>query len=138
MGAIVRWIRARSTGEILAVLSPQDWDVYAEDDPERPKTWDGVQLSESDIDEKDQWLPGQIYIQQRKSEGKRGFAFRGTRGDVTEYRTIWARDVSEITARYPGLESLVGVTISWEDQQSTGYSDIDEPDEFLAKYGNDA
>jgi hypothetical protein len=119
-------------------LSPQDWQVWAENDPERPKTWDGYQLSESDIDEKDRWLIDQIYIQRRKSEGKRAFAFRGTRGGVTEYRTIWARDVSEITSRYSGLESLIGIPISWEDQQNMGNSDIDLPDDFLVKYQDDA
>lgn len=89
-------------------------------------------------DEPTGWLAESIYITQRESEGKWPFLFRSISSGVTEYRTIWAREESEITSQYSGLENMVGVGIPVEDLAGIGISDIDVSDEFLKKHRNDA
>jgi hypothetical protein len=93
-----------------------------------------AQESAYDIDSPAGWLSSFIYSKERESEGKWPFMFRGTKDGVNEYRTIWARDISEITTRYPGLENLTGKPTPVENLKNMGTSDIDEPDEFLARY----
>ncbi len=134
MGGVWMTISARSADEIeekypdLTVVDDRpDWmtyDVYEEI----------VKTSSYDIDSPTGWLFSFTYAKQRESEGKRPFMFRGVKGGVTEYRTIWARDVSEINSQYSGLEDLTGVPLSADDLDDMGTSDIDEPDEFLVRY----
>ena len=134
MGGVWMTINAQSANEIedkfadvKVVTDRPDW--MTDDEYKRI-----ARESAHDIDSPTGWLSSFIYSKQRESEGKWPFMFRGAKNDVTEYRTIWARDVSEVTSQYSGLENLVGLPIPVGDLKNMGTSDIDQPDEFLARY----
>ena len=125
---------ARRAVEVAAALKPPDWEIFAEEDPARPRWPDEDRLLESDIDHKADWLLEQIEIQRQQALGKRAFLFRAKVSDREKYRHVWARTLEEITTRYPSLTSMIGVGVSVEHLREVGYSDVDEPDEFLRRH----
>lgn len=123
MGSVGIKVFARSIDEVKSVLSEPDWKVYAPDETTHLRHLEN--LPESDIDKQSQLLQNLIQNEQQCRAGKTPFIVRDKRGEV---RFVWARSVSEMLDSFPNLTILSSVTT-----ESTGYSDIDNPDEFLRR-----
>ncbi|MDO8908254.1 MAG: hypothetical protein Q7W55_07115 [Pseudohongiella sp.] len=127
MGSVGIKVFARSIDEVKSVLPEPEWKVYAPDETGHLRHLE--RMPESDIDEKSQLLQTFIEIRLQNAEGKTSFIVRDKSGEV---RHVWARSIGEILDAYPKLFILSSVY-----SESTGYSDIDKPDDFLRRNAKD-
>jgi hypothetical protein len=112
------------------------WTVYSElEVEERNYQPNGLShISVSDIDNKTPYFQKCInYVQeeklfeQKRAAGKKqNFCYFDLKIGRT-YRVIWARNFEEIETRYPNVK----LTLWSEHVENGGFSDIDEPDDFL-------
>ena len=110
------------------------WKVYESNDPTRPAFGSNCAFQETDIDKREPWFHKQVELQKKSAQGKSLYYFFSLEGGKKKYREIWARSESEVTLKYPKLNSLMGQIITAEIMEQKGVSDVDQPDSFLLEH----
>lgn len=136
-GLVAIRIWADSCAQIERLLPSPTWDVYADEDPDRPSLSDEENIDTSDIEQPSSMLEQAIFSSKMEKEGKSPFMYRVTTDTGYEYRTVWARSEQEIEERFPAFESMVGFGINSEQFKAMGTSDFDVNDAFLERFSID-
>ena len=134
MGSIGMRIFARELAEVEMLFPSREWEVKSQSEMPSYIDWSQVELLESDVDHKELWLLRLIESFRQTQLGKEAFIVRARYQGKLVFRQVYARNWDEISTRYPELESMIGKILTGEAIKDVGFSDIDDPDDFLSNF----